>query len=185
MYMKLERPRVFHASLFHASQIDGLPEWEMEALKVTWNSVDIAEELVKKSGAVVKHDQRDRTFYSPVRDYIHMPPRSSFTSSENYYSVLLYELGHWTMHKNRLKRDVDPLDSEARAREELRLEISSFMTCTKLGLGHDLGNHASYVANWIEIFENNPNEVFRAAKDANDIAGIFSRWCRNRNSIPN
>ena len=39
----------------------------------------------------------------------------------------------------------------------------------ELGIGHDPGQHAAYVASWIKVLENDPLEVFRASADAEKI----------------
>ena len=39
----------------------------------------------------------------------------------------------------------------------------------ELGIGHDPGQHASYVQSWIKALQNDPLEIFRAASDAEKI----------------
>jgi hypothetical protein len=55
------------------------------------------------------------------------------------------------------------------AREELRAEIASLMIGSELNIGHDFGQHAAYVDNWIEVLEKEPNEIFKASADAQKI----------------
>jgi putative DNA primase/helicase len=51
------------------------------------------------------------------------------------------------------------------------------MRCTKakiiigseLGIGYDPDQHAAYAASWIQILENQPLEIFRAAADGEKI----------------
>ena len=96
--------------------------------------------------------------------------KEQFPSAENYYSTLLHEVGHWTGHATRLNRDLsDPFGSIGYAREELRAEIASMIIGSELGIGYDPDQHAAYAASWIQILENQPLEIFRAAADGEKI----------------
>ena len=165
----LERPRVFMATVFNASQIDGLaPMPPQQAAE--WPSLDRAEQLLRTSGATLVHAAQDRAFYRPVTDSIHLPDRAQFPSAAQFYATALHELGHWTGHPSRLNRDLShPFGSAGYAREELRAEIASMILGSELGLGHDPAQHASYVASWIKVLKNDPFEIFRAAADAEKI----------------
>ncbi len=165
---ELERPKVFYAKVFNAEQIDGIPPLEVKP--VTWDAHEEAEKILSNSGATILHDQSDRAYYSSAVDEIHLPDRSSFDTSDSYYATALHELGHWTGHASRLDRDLaNPFGSEAYAKEELRAEISSFMFNNELGLGHDPGQHIAYVGSWVKVLKEDPNEIFRAASDAEKI----------------
>lgn len=167
--VKLERPRVFFATVFNADQIDGLPALQPGKEK-DWNAQDRAERILQSSGAVIRHGGQDRAFYRPATDSIHMPDKALFPSADNYYATALHELGHWTGHESRLDRDlVHPFGSEEYAKEELRAEIASMILGDELGVGHDPGQHAAYVASWIKALEEDPLEIFRAAADAEKI----------------
>jgi phage/plasmid primase-like uncharacterized protein len=70
----------------------------------------------------------------------------------------------------RLGRDlVNPFGSEAYAKEELRAEIASMIIGDELGIGHDPGQHASYVGAWIKALRDDPQEIIRASSDAEKI----------------
>jgi putative DNA primase/helicase len=165
----LERPRVFMAIVFNASQIDGLaPMPPQQAAE--WPCLDRAEQLLRTSGATLVHAAQNRAYYRPVTDSIHLPDRAQFPSAAQYYATALHELGHWTGHPSRLNRDLShPFGSAGYAREELRAEIASMILGSELGLGHDPAQHASYVASWIQVLRNDPFEIFRAAADAEKI----------------
>ena len=169
--VKLERPRVFFATVFNAEQIDGLPAQQPRP-EQTWNAVERAEAILQASGATIRHGEADRAFYRPGTDSIHLPDKSQFATADNYYATALHELGHWTGHSSRLDRDlVHPFGSEGYAKEELRAEISSMILGDELGIGHDPGQHAAYVGSWIKALEEDPLEIFRAAADAEKIHG--------------
>ena len=40
-----------------------------------------------------------------TKDYIQLPPQPAFFDQINYYRTLFHELGHWTGHDSRLRRD--------------------------------------------------------------------------------
>jgi len=166
--VKLDKPKVFSAVVFNASQVEGLPELKQSELK--WNPVEKAEAILKSSGAKIFHDQESRAFYNSSRDEIHLPQKSQFTDASRYYATALHELGHWTGHSTRLARELNnPFGSEAYAREELRAEIGSMMMGAELGLGHDPGSHVAYIDSWIQVLEKDPREIFRASSDAEKI----------------
>ena len=163
----LARPILRYANVFHASQIEGIPEWK--GRDISWNPDERAETILDNSGAEIHHDQRDRAFYRPASDEIHLPPRGAFESSDKYYGTALHELGHWTGHSSRLDREGGPFGSELYAREELRAEIASWMISSELGLSHDPDQHLSYVDSWIKALEKDPYEIVRACQDADKI----------------
>lgn len=167
--IQLERPRVFFATVFNAEQIDGLPPIAPRK-EQTWSAVERAEQILRASGAVIITGEQDRAFYRPATDSIHLPDKSRFENADGYYATALHELGHWTGHETRLDRDLaNPFGSEGYAREELRAEIASMILGDQLGIGHDPGQHASYVASWIKVLQNDPLEIFRASADAEKI----------------
>lgn len=166
--VKLERPRVFFATVFNADQIDGLPP--IEKKEITWDPIERAENILAASGADINHNGGGRAFYRSSTDSIHLPEKGQFPTAENYYATALHELGHWTGHEDRLNRDIaHPFGSEAYAKEELRAEIASMILGEELGIGHDPGQHAAYVGSWIKALRDDPMEIFRAASDAEKI----------------
>lgn len=185
MNIRLERPRVFYATVFNGQQIDGLPE--LEKKQPIWNSNERAEAIIKASRAKIYHGEHDRAFYRLTTDSIHLPNQNQFARPEYYYATILHELGHWTGHSSRLDRDLaHPFGSDGYAREELRAEIASMLLGDELGLGHDPDQHAAYVKSWITVLQNDPMEIFRAAADAEKIQGhIISLELQQELVIPN
>ncbi|WP_178126492.1 zincin-like metallopeptidase domain-containing protein [Pseudomonas sp. FSL R10-0399] len=165
--VRLERPKMFMANVFNAEQIDGLPIYQKPVQ--TWNALERAETILQASGADIRHGG-DRAYYRPSTDNIQLPDKAQFPGADNYYATALHELGHWTGHGSRLDRDLShPFGSEGYAKEELRAEIASMILGDELGIGHDPGQHASYVQSWIKALQNDPLEIFRAASDAEKI----------------
>ncbi|MDR4516166.1 MAG: zincin-like metallopeptidase domain-containing protein [Nitrosomonas sp.] len=177
--VKLERPRVFYASVFNAEQIDNLPELVIEP--PSWDPIERAELILQASSAAIEHGEYDRAFYRSVTDRIHLPHKHQFETPDRYYATALHELGHWTGHELRLNRDLaHPFGSEGYAREELRAEIASMLLGHELGIGHDPGQHAAYVASWIKALEEDPTEIFRAAADAEKIQDYVLAFARQQ-----
>lgn len=164
----LDRPILRFASVFHASQIEGIPAWSPDP-SVAWQGHEQCERILQSSGARIYHDQRDRAFYRLRDDAIHLPPKANFPVADGYYATALHELGHWTGAPERMGREFGPFGSEVYAREELRAEIASWMVGLDLGVGHDPGQHAAYVASWIQALKKDPYEIVRVCRDAEKI----------------
>jgi putative DNA primase/helicase len=171
--VSLERPRVFYATVFHASQIENMPT--LVTKEPDWPMVEKAEKLLLQSGAAIFHSEADRAFYRLSTDSIHLSPKAQFKSAAHYYATALHELGHWSGHPSRLDRDLaHPFGSEAYAKEELRAEIASMLLGAELGIGHDPSQHTAYIKSWIRVLEDDPLEIFRASADAEK---IFNHIC--------
>ena len=161
-----ERPYVMHFYVFNASQIEGVPS--LESKKYEWTPEEKAEDIIKKSGAVIKCDQSNRAFYDPRSDEIHLPQREQFATGEKFYGTALHELGHWTGHESRLNREVGKhhFGTEEYAKEELRAELTSLFLSGETGIPQDIGSHAAYIQSWIKVLKEDKNEIFKAARDA-------------------
>ena len=164
----LDRPRVFYANVFNAEQIDGLEPYK--APEPAFDLQDNAQTILETCGVKIVHEEQDRAFYHPALDEIHLPNQSAFTGSYEYYATAFHELGHATGHRDRLGRDFGPFGSETYAKEELRAEMASYITARDTGLGHYPERHAPYVESWVKAIEENPNVLFQAARDAEQIA---------------
>ena len=89
----LERPRVFLAIVFNASQIDGLPPMPPRAAP-DWQCLDRPERILQASGATIRHAAHSGAYYQPATDTIHLPDKARFARAANYYATALHELGH-------------------------------------------------------------------------------------------
>ena len=167
--VELDRPIIRYAHVFNAEQIDGMPPLELTDKAFEWNPSEKAESILSASDATIKHDQSNRAFYRYATDDIHLPPKENFDAPDKYYATALHELGHWTRHSSRLDRENGPFGSELYAREELRAEIASWMLGQDIGIGHDPGQHAAYVQSWVKVLKEDPFEIMRACRDAEQI----------------
>ncbi|HEV7380565.1 MAG TPA: zincin-like metallopeptidase domain-containing protein [Dyadobacter sp.] len=169
--IKLDNPRVFYATVFHASQIDGIPKYEPRVPENGWKPVEQAENIMAGSKAKIIHDQVDRAYYAPSSDSVHLPPKEAFPRDVDYYEVAMHELAHWSGHESRLNRDLTgSFGSESYAKEELRAQMASLYLSAETGVPFNPDRHASYQNSWLQVLQNDKNEFFRAAKDAEVIA---------------
>jgi len=172
---ELERPRVFHANVFNARQIDGIPPLERTDRVFEWEPNERTEEILKASKAVILHDQANSAYYSPLRDEVHLPQKDQFHGTDEYYGTVLHELGHWSGHESRLNRQYGVFGGEEYAREELRAEIASWIMADTIGVPHNPENSAAYVKSWVATLKKDKNEIFRASTDAEAISTfVFS-----------
>ncbi|MDD3591841.1 MAG: zincin-like metallopeptidase domain-containing protein [Sulfurovum sp.] len=168
--VKLENPKVFFSTVFNAEQIENMPELKLEN-PLDFKPNEVAENVLKNSGAVIEHKAGMSAYYMPGADKIVLPEKEQFVDEAGYYATALHELGHWTGHESRLNRDLSGnFGSESYAKEELRAEIASYMLSSKLGIDFDPGNHFSYVDSWLKSLKEDKHEIFRAARDAEGIS---------------
>ncbi len=169
------KPRVFFAQVFNGADIVGLPELKRD---MAWAPNAAAERLLTASGMTIEHRVLSRVggsvidnaaYYSPAADKSVMPPREQFKSEGDYYATALHELAHWTGHPTRLARGAAARGTDEYAKEELRAEMASMLLTSMLGVQGTVQNHARYAAHWVEQLKGDKHELFRAARDAEQI----------------
>ena len=175
LWIKAEKPipMVRTARVFNATQIDDLPAaaWETDPVPLC-DLAQQADAWIAATGAEIEVGvQGVYGAYSPIADKIKILPRDLFESSAKWYSTLFHELAHWTAHESRLNRTLLSVRSDpaSYAREEIRAEIAAWMLCQSAGTGFEPGDHASYIASWLQALKDDPAEVYRAARDASAI----------------
>lgn len=168
----LQAPIVNQFVVFHASQINGIPEIQKEEIKPLPEDAaySIAENFMKSSECPIIETSEGRAYYSPSRDEIHLPYRDAFLDSQSFLATELHEMIHSTGATNRLNRNLNGgFGSVDYAKEELRAELGSFFVQTDMKLNFDAqhyNSHTQYLESWISVLENDPNELFRAISDA-------------------
>lgn len=166
-------PVLKHFSVFHASQVEGVPAYTPPTVEeAPWRRPEAAQVILDNSAAVIRTGG-DKAFYSPAADFIQLPPDNAFRGPEYWATTALHELSHWTGHKSRLDRDMSKrYGSAAYAMEELRAELSSAFIAGELGIPADIPNHASYIQSWLKPLKDSKHEIFRAAADAQRIVDM-------------
>ena len=173
-------------TVFNASQIDGMAPMPARECKIT--CADAVEQIIfalQRTGLKINFGQGFQPAYYPRTDEVRIPPASEFTSLEDFHATLLHEAaGHATGHPKRLARlhmDVR-FGSPEYAREELRAELVSSMMQGVIGLPPGptmIAQHSAYLASWLQALENDKNEIFRAAADAQKICDYVSTLAVN------
>lgn len=159
-------------AVFHASQMDNVPPYTPPTVEeAPWTRPEAADIILKNSGAKLTIGG-DRAFYSPLLDFISLPPENAFKGAPEWAATALHELSHWTGHPTRLNREEGmktKYGSAAYAMEELRAELSSAFIAGELGIPADIPQHASYIQSWLKPLKDSKHEIFRAAADAQRI----------------
>lgn len=152
--------------VYNLTQFDGVPEKMLNMGKVdvptySNDTINIADDLVSRQKAIIKHGA-ESAFYSPLSDEISMPYMSRFFSSEEYYSTMFHEIGHWTGHSSRLNRHElvkgSMFNNKIYSQEELCAEMASVFVCSTLGISNEssVRNSAAYIGAWLKFLKGNP-----------------------------
>ncbi|HEL3169130.1 MULTISPECIES: ArdC family protein [Stenotrophomonas maltophilia group] len=181
-------PSVFVATVFNASQMDGMPEPPPPFIMPESIRNLRLRELLDKHQPKLHHDGGNRAFYSVATDSIHVPKAGSFQDPISYASTVLHELAHWTGAKHRLGRDLTGrFGTEGYAKEELVAELSSLFISERLGIG--LGKeheeqHAGYLQSWMKALADDPRTLFRAASQAEKVMTFLDIPTFEREPLP-
>lgn len=159
-------------TVFNVEQIEGLPAHFYEPPEGPRLDPPVriarADAFFATTGAEISHGG-SRAFYRPSTDGIVMPMFEAFRDAESYYSTVGHECVHWTSHASRLARDFGSkrFGSEAYAVEELVAELGAAFLCADLDLTLEpREDHASYLANWLQVLKNDNRAIFTAASHA-------------------
>jgi antirestriction protein ArdC len=161
-------------TVFNIAQCDGLPEHLMAKPEPLPERLIIpqAEALIGATGADIRIGG-DRAYYSPVEDYIQLPPQQAFFEQINFFRTCFHELAHYSGHKTRLARDFSKrFASTAYAREELVAEMTSAFVCAALAITPTV-RHADYIGEWLEVLREDNRAIFRAAGQASKAADFL------------
>lgn len=172
-------------TVFNLQQIDQLPERLQQpvAEPTGWVREHAPEKLLADSGARIEHGGF-AAYYSPEEDRIQLPEPQLFADGPSYAATALHELTHWTGHASRLNRQLGRrFGAAAYAMEELIAEIGSAFLCASCRLEGQL-QHASYVANWIEILKADKRAVFTAAAAAQRAADYIEGLAKPAPNVP-
>ena len=154
-------------NVFNVDQLEGYEVDESENQAVnTESDILVAEQYLDIANVEYGHDV---ACYIPSKDLIKMPAKDQFMDISGFYNVALHELTHWTAHKSRLARSLSGYskDNKDYAYEELVAEIGSAFLCADIGiLQSTQDDHAQYLNSWIQQLKDDPNVIFKAAKDA-------------------
>ena len=169
------------ATVFNASQIDGLPSVELDAPDLS-AAEQAADAFIKATGVDLRVSEvtgrGELGSYDYRSDYVTVRPRDHFISNAEYYSVVFHELAHWSGAKQRLDRSLSgDRETLAYAQEELIAELTAFTLSTTFGLGFEPPRSAEY----IDYYYNKPGFHGKPADDPatwQQAAAASSKVCR-------
>ena len=184
-------PMVRIHAVFNLEQADGLKLERLDDDRdeaPEWKTHQTAERVIQESGIHVAHVRGDRAFYNMQTDKVTLPEREQFVTGNGYYQIALHELGHATGHPDRLDRDtlkngVENFRGTEYAREELRAEISAVLTGARGGVGHDGIRGETYVKGWLTALNHDPQEIDKAAAEAQHMSDYLMRPIRAREQV--
>jgi len=152
------------STVFNVDQVDLTnSEYKIPVVKFGKQySIKEIDSFIKSTNVTVKHDDVNRCFYVPSKDYINMTPKEFFKDTKdsdatlNYYSVFFHELTHATGHEKRLDRKNKFDDSKkSYAFEELIAETGSILFGKHFKIAKTIRPcHATYLNSWIKALEN-------------------------------
>ena len=159
-------------TVFNVEQIEGLdaglyPVDVVEDVGEAVELIDHAETFFAGTGAVFRHGGH-AAFYAPGPDVIQLPPVQTFKDAESYAATKAHELIHWTGHQDRMAREFGKrYGDRAYAFEELVAEMGAAFLCADLAITPELrGDHADYLASWLEVMKEDKRAIFAAASHA-------------------
>ena len=152
------------STVFNVDQVDLTnSEYKIPVVKFGKQySIKEIDSFIKSTDVTIKHDDVNRCFYVPSKDYINMTPKEFFKDTKdsdatvNYYSDFFHELTHSTSHETRLNRK-DKFDDNKKsyAFEELIAETGSILFGKHFKIAKTIRPcHATYLNSWIKALEN-------------------------------
>jgi antirestriction protein ArdC len=174
---------VFNIDQVEAPHLDRFRA-KAESSELEFPKFDQAEELIQKTGVSVRFGG-DKAFYSlptPIGswpnhvggDYIVMPSREQFECPTSFYETALHELAHWAEVRTDWDREKHGYEMG-----ELVAEMASCFLAAELGIPTtDLGNHAAYLANWLEAMRGDHSYIFKASTQASKTVDYLLSFLR-------
>lgn len=168
-------PLLKYINVFHVSQVDGIEPKEIKAVehKPIEEAEKIKKDYIDRENIVIKETVSDRTFYSPVKDYIQVPCKGQYKDVLEFYSTLFHEMVHSTGHRDRLKRldcsvKFASFGSEDYSKEELIAEIGSAFLMNHIGIesSKTFKNSAAYIQSWLKVLKNDNRFIVSASSKA-------------------
>lgn len=138
-------------SVFHASQIDGIPALNESPLP--WNGPAIPgamrEALIADGLRIIEGDSMVPA-YDHSNDMLTLPSRENFGSSVEFDSALIAGLALATAHASRMP--LSKLESDQCARDQMIADFTAAMVCGQVGIGYS-SPFADVRDDWISLLE--------------------------------
>lgn len=172
-------------SVFNVEQTTGLDQFRIgfaqpsDSIFVRFESMD---RLVAAAEIDLRHGG-NKAFYSPGGDYIQMPHRHQFESSETYYQTLAHEMTHWSESRIGFDR---AKEENAYALGELVAELGASFLLAELGLpaSDNIDNCTRYLDHWLKAMRGDTRFIFKAAATASKAVDFLLSHVRQPEEQP-
>lgn len=173
-------PFVRYYNVFNVEQTEGLtlPATPAPVVASDATAEQVVAEMPKRPEI---RTGGDAAYYSPAADYVQMPERAAFESTDAFYQVLFHELTHATGHASRLARKdfatSQGFGSIDYSQEELVAEMGAAFLTAHCGLSTSdrVKQSAAYIQTWLTVLQNDPTMVVFAAQQAQKAADYITR----------
>lgn len=162
-------PRAFYVNVYHASQFEGIPSLTND--EIASDAGNRAKKILETSGIRIQHNKDGKMAYSVRQDTLLLPEPESFPSLKHYYAAALRGMAVWAGHPSRFgPTSPDKAEPYAPTREYLRVQLASWYVSAHMNLPFIPRSNEKMDAQCVVMLDKNPNEIFRAARDAEKIA---------------
>lgn len=182
-------PYLRYYQVFHIDDTEGItakyPDTVTAPTPATEHAgiVDAAEAVlhgyIDREGITFEEAESSEAYYSPAQDLIHLPARSQFEKTAEYYSTAFHEATHSTGHKSRLDRFTTgraaAFGGSDYSKEELVAELGAASICHALGIETDSSfkNSVAYVQSWLKALKNDSRMIVGAASKAEKAVALI------------
>jgi antirestriction protein ArdC len=158
-------------TVFNVEQIEGLPEQYYCKPEPRFSPI----QRIEHAEAVLCRSQcryPPRWYTGVLRAGIRLHPHAAIRGvlrRRELLRHLAHESTHWTKHPSRLDRQFGRKQwgDAGYAEEELVAELGAAFLCADLELAlQPREDHASYIAHWLKVLQNDKRAIFRAAAHA-------------------
>jgi len=158
--------------VWNKDQIENVPPEYIDdpEVELEFQANQDIDDFIESCEIETKHSDSRRAFYRIKDDYVHMPNKSWFKSTNGYYSTIFHEYVHATGAYHRLDRAgiTDKFrNEEVYAKEELIAELGASFLCAKFGIHSERQDDTvKYLKSWIKILKEKPSILWNACADA-------------------
>ena len=155
-------------AVFNAADLTDCPDMYLAAPKVDPTARAAARNAVLDAIPATIELGGSRAYYSPLGDFIRLPPPEAFETIDAFLSTKSHELVHWAGAAHRLNREFGKrFGDEAYAFEELIADLAACAMGLQLGLRPQLmDSHAAYLGHWAKVLKARPNALMEASGHA-------------------
>jgi len=164
---------VKYYKVFHATQVEGLPEYDVESEAPVQPDSDEDYEGLGMLDAWCHNNLHsyeyggNKACYITSMDTIQMPMPDMFKRQSWYAQTLAHEIIHATGAEKRLNRlEKTGFGTDTYAKEELIAEFGAAMLCGGLDIPTDMEQSAAYLKGWAKRCKDEPGLLISAANMA-------------------